>query len=344
MPVDHLGIERLIQWRRVGPSHDLVLKTRVIHILEELAESEHKVALGDDDVHGEPHAQRTLHVIELFGDASPFAFERVSRVADQTVGGNRQDQAVERKVGTVGLQQIEEFLPLSRGAGVDLFEHEPAGRIENHGLVGEPPIHVDRTADALERILEPGRESHIAVPDRLGLARARLAHDHVPGEVVQILPGAAELLQSTFEVATQVVEPGATRRGADGLGRCRAVLDQVLLHGLGLFFATLLEQDAQSAEHDNKHDPTQDEYPPGAPEKVADAQDTGAAHKRQNHANRRRQARQHVQDRTQSSHSEESSSSASSAASGEAVGAGAAETSCLTIDCSAFLSSSVLTI
>jgi len=167
-------------------------------------------------------------------DLRALAFERVGGVLDKRVGRDAKKHAVDRAIGAAGPQQLEKLAPLAGRAGVDFLEHQPPGRVEHDRVVGEPPVHVDRAADALELVLEPGRESHVAVPDGLGLAAARLADEHVPRQRVEVLAGGLELLDTALEVLADVVQPGAARGLGDSLRRGGEVVAEAPLHGLGL--------------------------------------------------------------------------------------------------------------
>ena len=82
------------------------------------------------------------------------------------------------------LQKLEELVP-GRGISglVALLDDIPARRVDEHGLVREPPVAVARAADPLDRPLAElvgEGEVQIGVDQRRGLARPRRADDDVP--------------------------------------------------------------------------------------------------------------------------------------------------------------------
>ena len=135
------------------------------------------------------------------------------------------------QLGRLLLEELEEFLPFVGGAGDDFLEHEAAGGIEDDGVVGEPPVHVEGAAGALELVLEAGGEADVAVADGLGFAGAGLADEDVPGDGVEVFAGGAELVDAVFEVAAEVVEAGAAGGFGDALGGGGGVAGEALFEG-----------------------------------------------------------------------------------------------------------------
>ena len=77
------------------------------------------------------------------------------------------------------------------------------GGVDQHGVIGEPPVAVARAADALELMgakLFGEREAQAGVNQRGGLAGARRTDEHVPGQFVEVARGAQreEAGQSAF--------------------------------------------------------------------------------------------------------------------------------------------------
>ena len=104
--------------------------------------------------------------------------------------------------GRLLLQEVEEGEPaLAVALGVGILRRVAAGRVDQHGLLGEPPVAIARAADALDDGLRLAaareRELQAGIDQRRGLAGARRPDDDVPGQVVEVVaalcpsPGAA---------------------------------------------------------------------------------------------------------------------------------------------------------
>src|SRR5258705_2372340 len=237
MLIDEVRPKRGVELVGIGPAHHLALELRIGQPVEKLAEAIDLVALGNDDINGKAHVEHALDDVKLLGDLAGFAGDIVSRILDKTVGGNNKKETVDRAIGTVFLKEIQKLLPLTLLAGFDLLEHEAAGGIEQHGVIGEPPIHVNGAADALKLVLHPGRETDIAVTNRFGLARAGFANDHVPGQGIKVLAARAILLDALLEFFAQIIQASASAGIRDRARRGRAMLLQFAAHPRGLFLA-----------------------------------------------------------------------------------------------------------
>ncbi len=111
---------------------------------------------------------------------------------------DRHQHAVQRLPPAVLLQHAQEAEP---GGGIDrgvaVLRRVASGGIDQHGLVGEPPVAVARAADTADAVRGalPGlvgeREVQAAIDQRGGLAGAGRADEHVPGKLVQIAARAA---------------------------------------------------------------------------------------------------------------------------------------------------------
>src|SRR5439155_16155927 len=110
----------------------------------------------------------------------------IGRIFDETVGRNDEEKTIDRAVGTILFEEVKEFLPLAGFARLDLLEHQPAGSIEQNSVVREPPVHIDRAANALKFVLHSWGKANIAVANGLGFARARFANDDIPRKLVEI--------------------------------------------------------------------------------------------------------------------------------------------------------------
>src|SRR5580765_4920731 len=188
-----------------------MLQLRIGEAFEEFAEPVNLIALGDDDVNGETKIEDALDHIQLLRDLAGLGGDIFGGIFDQTVGRNDEQQAVDRTIGAVLSQQLQEFAPFTRLAGFNFLEHQSPGGIEHDRVVGEPPVHVDGAArahvpDAVVALVHAGREPDVAMTDRLGLARARLANDHVPGQRVQVFAARPKRFDAFLEFFAKAIE------------------------------------------------------------------------------------------------------------------------------------------
>ena len=82
--------------------------------------------------------------------------------------------------------------------GIRILRRVAPGRVDQHGVVGEPPVAVARAADAGDRLglTRTGqRKLQAGIDQRRGLAGARRADDDVPGQFVEEVALAARPLE-----------------------------------------------------------------------------------------------------------------------------------------------------
>ena len=147
-----------------------------------LGETGDEVGLREDHVDGDEHLQPSRDLVEarahLLGDALDLLLARGGEILD----AERDDEAVDRLPLAILPKQIEKPEPFRLIVGARGIA---TGGVEDDGVVGEPPVAVAGPARAaigsplVERKREPG------VADGGGLASARRADDHVPGELVE---------------------------------------------------------------------------------------------------------------------------------------------------------------
>ncbi len=121
-------------------------------------------------------------------------------------------------IGRRGLmlaEQLEEAGP-RRGVhlAVRLLGGVAPGRVEQHRLVGEPPVAVARAADAADGAGAEAlrqRKLQAGIDQRGGLARTRRADEDVPGQLVQILAAAEQATQARLPGGS--AEPGGLELG-----------------------------------------------------------------------------------------------------------------------------------
>ena len=113
------------------------------------------------------------------------------------------DHAVDRPARPVLAQQCRKpGHAACVGFGVAVLRGVAAGGVEQHGVVGEPPVAVARAADAADRLLAEllgERKAQARVDQRRRLARARRADEHVPRQLVQVC---GEVSQRTCRLPT----------------------------------------------------------------------------------------------------------------------------------------------
>lgn len=112
--------------------------------------------------------------------------------AQQLLHAERHQHAVDGLASAEAPQQVQEARPCGTVlCRVAFLRGVAAGGVQQHGLVGEPPVAVARAADATDRRLaELGgqRKVEARVDQRRGLARTRRADDEVPGQLVDVAP------------------------------------------------------------------------------------------------------------------------------------------------------------
>ena len=86
-------------------------------------------------------------------------------------------------------QHVEEGEPAPPvDLGVRILRGVAPGRVDQHGLVGEPPVAISRAADALDRLgrgVAGERKLEARIDQRRRLAGAGRADDEIPGQVVE---------------------------------------------------------------------------------------------------------------------------------------------------------------
>ena len=179
---------------REGEPPDLVALCFV-----EAAEVGHKaveqVGFGDQHIDREVNAQLFVQFDQAFAQRAGLGGARFGAVAQQIGDADGHHHAVDRLTGAVFFQQRDEALPL---AGVffalAFLRGVAAGGVEQHGVVGKPPVAVAGAAHAAQRGFAEAirqREVQAGVDQRGGLAGAGRADDHIPRQLVQVLAAKA---------------------------------------------------------------------------------------------------------------------------------------------------------
>ena len=124
------------------------------------------------------------------------------RCAGDVVEADRDQHAVQRLSHTGALEQVEKSLPadaIHRGIGI--LGGVAAGSVDQHGLVGEPPVAQSGAADAGDGVLSHfggQREAQSGIQQRGRFACARRPDDGVPGLLVEV----AALAMGAFSAAS----------------------------------------------------------------------------------------------------------------------------------------------
>ena len=192
---DGTGV-RLDQRERDAP---YLIAPLAVEIVEEFAEARDQIRLGEQRINRNANAQASLELL----DASPdrrgmgrsFGRGRVGDVAEC----DRHDDAVQGLARPRPAQQIEERIPARAiDGGVGILGGIAAGGIDQHGVLGEPPVAKPGAADARHGALAHlggQREFQAAVQQRRRLAGARRPDDGVPGLLVEVAARAPRFLQ-----------------------------------------------------------------------------------------------------------------------------------------------------
>ena len=150
-----------------------------------------EVGLGEERIDREIDLELLVHLDEALADRRRMRRELARRELHHVFEADRDDDAVDRLLGPVALEELEEAEPaVLVGLGVRVLRRVAAGGIDQHRLVGEPPVAVARAAGAGDRRAAIGseqRELEARLEERRGLAGAGRADDDVPGQRVEVV-------------------------------------------------------------------------------------------------------------------------------------------------------------
>ena len=186
--------------------------------LEARLEALDEVALGDQQIDRQADLEARVELGQALADLAAVGADRGVALGED-LGGDRDDDAVQRLAAAVLLEQVEEAQPLGGvDLGLALLLHVAAGGVDEDGGLGEEPVAVARAADALEVVGEVEGELEPGLAQRRGLARRRRADDHVPGHLAQEA-AAAEL--AALQLGHDLLELRPDRGDALGGGVVR---------------------------------------------------------------------------------------------------------------------------
>ena len=155
-----------------------------------MGEADDQIHLGEDGVDGKADLQFVVQFGQALADGVGVRVDLGRREIENVVDADRHQHAVDRLARPVGAQHVEKGEPaLSIDLGVRILRRVAPRGVDEHGLVGEPPIAIARAADALhgarrgvvgERKLQPG------IDQRRRLAGAGRPDDEIPRQIVEI--------------------------------------------------------------------------------------------------------------------------------------------------------------
>ena len=181
--------------RKSDPPHLFALV--LAEVVEELREARQQVAFRHDQIDRQARAE-TLRQFAQTGAHQPhMRGTRGVVLLHQIRGGQRDDDPVQRPARAILAQQAQEAVPGGLiGLRIAILGRIAAGGIDQHSLVGEPPVAVTRAADAANRILAQRvaqRKAQAGMLQRCRLASARRADEHVPRQLIEPLAAEAAL-------------------------------------------------------------------------------------------------------------------------------------------------------
>ncbi len=124
-----------------------------------------------------------MNLAQALAQDGGFLQALLRRVAQQLVGGQRDDDAVNRAARPVRAELLEEVFPFGLVGRALFVKGDAAGGVEDDGVVGEPPVVVARAAEAGDLFLAE-REIETGMDQAGGLAGAGLADEGDPREAI----------------------------------------------------------------------------------------------------------------------------------------------------------------
>ncbi|MCY1517390.1 hypothetical protein D9M68_520690 [compost metagenome] len=182
----------------------------LVAVGEEFAEARDQVGLGEDDVDRREHFQAVGQLLHALAQVLGQVDREFRPGARQFLDAGGHDDAVDRRLGTMALEQVQEAHPFV----AVLFMHRVAsGRVQQDAFGGEEPVAVARAADPAHRraVLVGERKLQAGIDDRAALARGRIADHDVPGQLVQGLVARRLPDFRGFDGAHRLGQPRAQR-------------------------------------------------------------------------------------------------------------------------------------
>ena len=256
--VHDIRVVRFLGAGGVRPAEELALLDRV-ELREELREPERAVGLGDQEEDREPDVEEALNVDQLRPDVLRLLVLLFRRVLEERRARNDHEDAVDGAVAAMLSEELEEARPLRRVGSRFLLEREASGRVQDDGLVREPPVAIARPAGARERV-SPNGEFEPRVLEGRAFSRLRLPDEEVPGQRVDVEASRLQILHRLQPLDGEVLQRLAhlLLRRAGGL----RVFPELALERLALLLLTPLAQHLEEEDGGQNDEQPEQEEPP----------------------------------------------------------------------------------
>ena len=162
----------------------------LVDVAEVVDEAGKQIALRDEQVDRKPQCQVAVQLLDAPTHRGAVLGALFGAARQQVADRHRDQHAVQRLARPAAFEQAEEAFPgLAVGGLVAVVRRVAAGGIDQHRLIGEPPVAVARAADAAHRgFAQPVGERKLEprIHQRRRLAGAGRADDRVPRQFIQI--------------------------------------------------------------------------------------------------------------------------------------------------------------
>ncbi len=159
------------------------------------AEAFEQIRFGDQHIDRETDAKAIVQLHQPLTQCQRLITQRLGRLRQQIGNAQRDDDAVDRLTSAIFTQQVEKMMPF---AGITLLltllGTVAPGGIEQHRIIGEPPVAVAGAANAAQRRLAEficQRKLQARVDQRGGFTGTGRADNHVPRQLIEILTAKA---------------------------------------------------------------------------------------------------------------------------------------------------------
>ena len=168
---------------RQGRAPDLVAFA-AFAVFEEVDEAGDQVGLGEQHVDRREHFQFLGELLHALAQLASQVDCELGLVGAQLGHAHSDDDAVERGLGAVLLEQGQKAQPL---ASVLFVHRVAAGRVQQDAFGGEVPVAMACAANTLDDVVGVIGKGKLQprLDHRRALARRRVADDGVPGQLVQ---------------------------------------------------------------------------------------------------------------------------------------------------------------
>ncbi len=106
MLLDEIRIVWLIERGRVRPPKNLVLKLRIIEVVEEITKTIDQVALCDDHKYGKTDVQNSLDGVKLPSNFGGLLLDLIGGILDEAISGYYEKHAVNRATRPIPLKKL----------------------------------------------------------------------------------------------------------------------------------------------------------------------------------------------------------------------------------------------